>query len=71
VSIAPGVTDPRGRVGVAIGAGGGGDLIIQPRTAELLAYTSHPVRADSAMAASDEVEVYEAFGWSNQLGVRP
>jgi hypothetical protein len=71
LSITPGVTDPLGRVGVAIGAGGGDYLIIQPGTAELLAYTSHPVRADSAMAASDGVEVYELFGWSNQLGVRP
>jgi hypothetical protein len=71
LSITPGVTDPLGRVGIAIGAGGGDYLIIQPGTAELLAYTSHPVRADSAMPASDGVEVYQHFGWSNQLGVRP
>ena len=71
LSIAPGVTDPLGRVGVAIGAGGGDYLIIQPGTAELLAYTSHPVRAKSAMAASDGVEVYQRFGWSNELGIRP
>jgi hypothetical protein len=71
LSIAPGVTDPLGRVGVAIGDGGGDYLIIQPSTAELLAYTSHPVRADSAMPASDGVEVYQHFGWSNEVGVRP
>jgi hypothetical protein len=71
LSSAPGVIDPLGRVGIAIGAGGGDYLIIQPRTAELLAYTSHPVRAGAAMAASDGVEVYERFGWSNRLGVRP
>ena len=71
LSSAPGVIDPVGRVGIAIGAGGGDYLIIQPGTAELLAYTSHPVRADAVMAASDGVEVYQRFGWSNQLGVRP
>jgi hypothetical protein len=71
LSSSPGVIDPLGRVGIAIGAGGGDYLIIQPSTAELLAYTSHAVRAGSAMAASDGVEVYEHFGWSNQLGVRP
>jgi hypothetical protein len=71
LSIAAGVTDPLGRVGVAIGDGGGDYLIIQPGTAELLAYTSHPVRADSAIPASGGVEVYELFGWSDQLGVRP
>jgi hypothetical protein len=71
LSIVPGVTDPLGRVGVAIGDGGGDYLIIQPSTAELLAYTSHSVRAKSAMAASDGVSVYELFGWSKQLGVRP
>jgi hypothetical protein len=71
LSIAAGVTDPLGRVGVAIGDGGGDYLIIQPGTAELLAYTSHPVRADSAIPASGGVEVYELFGWSDQLGGRP
>ena len=71
LSSAPGVIDPLGRVGIAIGAGGGDYLVIQPSTAELLAYTSHPVRAGAAMAASDGVEVYQRFGWSNRLGVRP
>ena len=69
--IVPGVTDPLGRVGVAIGDGGGDSLIIQPSTAKLLAYTSNPVRAKSAIPAAGGVEVYELSGWASQLGVAP
>jgi hypothetical protein len=71
LSIVPGVTDPLGRVGVAIGDGGGDYLIIQPSTAKLLAYTSNPVRAKSAIPATGGVEVYELSGWASQLGVAP
>jgi hypothetical protein len=71
LSIVPGVTDPLGRVGVAIGDGGGDYLIIQPSTAKLLAYTSNPVRAKSAIPAAGGVEVYELSGWASQLGVAP
>jgi hypothetical protein len=67
----PGVTDPLGRAGVAVGDGGGDYLIIQPGTARLLAYASHPVRANSVLPGSAGLAVYEVSGWAGQLGVSP
>jgi hypothetical protein len=63
------VTDPQGRTGIAIGDGGGDFLIIDPSTAELLAYASGPVRSHSAIPSADGVEVYDAMGWTSRLGV--
>jgi hypothetical protein len=71
------VTDPLGRTGVAItndgpGYGGRAYMIIDPRTAQELAYTTEPVHANSAMStARGGVETYEAMGWTNHLGVPP
>ena len=44
---------------------------VKAREADGLRAACVQVRAGSAMAASDGVEVYEHFRWSNQLGVRP
>jgi hypothetical protein len=71
LKLVPGVTDPADRTGVAVGDGGGDYLVIQPRTGQLLAYVSHPVRANSVMPASPGLEVYQASGWTRQLGVAP
>lgn len=71
LTLIPGVIDPLGRTGVAIGDGGGDYLVIQPATARLLAYASHPVLAKSVMPASVGVTVYEATGWAVTLGVAP
>jgi hypothetical protein len=76
ITIIPSVTDPLGRTGVAIadgqGYGGRDYMIIDPRTAQELAYTTQPVRANSAIStAAGGVETYEAMGWTNKLGARP
>lgn len=71
LKLIPAVTDPLGRKGFAVGDGGGDYLVIQPATARLLAYASHPVRAGSVMSASEGLEVYEASGWAVKLGVVP
>jgi hypothetical protein len=71
LKLIPGVTDPLGREGIAVGDGGGDYLVIQPATARLLAYASHRVRAGSMMPASAGLEVYEASGWAVKLAVAP
>jgi hypothetical protein len=71
LTLTPGVTDPLGRAGVAVGDGGGDYLIIQPGTATLLAYASYPVRANSVLPRSAGLTVYEASEWARQLGVAP
>lgn len=76
ITIIPSVTDPLGRMGVAIAYGQGHGarnyMIIDPRTAQELAYTTQPVRANSTIStAAGGVETYEAMGWTNELGVRP
>jgi hypothetical protein len=76
ITIIASVTDPLGRRGVAIadgqGYGGRDYMIIDPRTAQELAYTTQPVRANSALStAQGGVETYEAMGWTNKLGARP
>jgi hypothetical protein len=70
LSMVKGVTDPQNRAGIAVGDGGGDYLVIQPGTGALLAYVSHPVKANSAITG-DGIEVYQASGWTNQLGVAP
>lgn len=65
-----GVTDPLDRTGVAVGDGAGDYLVIDPETAQLLAYVSHPVEENSVITGVG-VEVYIATGWTSQLGVRP
>lgn len=70
LSIVKGVTDPAGRTGIAVGDGGGDYLVIQQGTGTLLAYVAHPVKANSAIKG-DGVAVYQATGWTNQLGVAP
>jgi hypothetical protein len=68
VTMISGVTDPLGRRGVAVADGGGDYLVINPHTAQVLAYTSNPVHRDAAMAGTSGVSVYEATGWAKQLG---
>jgi hypothetical protein len=73
--IAP-VTDPLGRRGVAVADGqaygGRNYMIIDPRTAQELAYTTQPVRANGTIStAQGGVETFEVMGWTNQLGVPP
>jgi len=67
----PGVTDPLGRTGVAVGDGGGDYLIIEPATARLLAYTGNPVHANSVLPPSAGLAVYGTPGWTDQPGVAP
>jgi hypothetical protein len=76
ITIIASVTDPLGRTGVAVadgqGHGGRDYMIIDPRTARELAYTTQPVHANSAMStAHGGVTIYEATGWTNQFGVPP
>jgi hypothetical protein len=71
VTIVRGVTDPLGRTGVAIGTDGE-YLIIDPRTAQLLASTTRPVHAGRVIpTAQGGVDVIEAQGWASRLGDRP
>ena len=68
VQIVGHVTDPLGRSGVAISDAGGDSLVIDPRTAQVLAHTSNPVKPGETMAGVSGVTVYEATGWADQLG---
>lgn len=70
IKVVTGVTDPLGRTGIAVGDGGGDYLVIQPGTAGLLAYVSHPVTAKSVIRGTG-AEVYLTTGWTDQLGARP
>jgi len=72
ITAVPGVTDPRGRTGVAVGDGTGNYLLIDPRTASLLATTTAPVHAGGKIpAASGGTEAIIAEGWASGLGVLP
>lgn len=76
ITIIDSVTDPLGRTGVAIadgqGYGGRDYMIIDPQNAELLAYTTSPVHANRTISSAlGGVEVYEATGWTNRLGIPP
>ena len=68
VRIISDVTDPLGRRGIAVADGGGDYLVIDPHTAQVLAYTSNPVHPDATIAATNGVTVYEATGWAKHLG---
>ncbi len=68
VRIISDVTDPLGRSGIAVADGGGDYLVIDPHTAQVLAYTTNPVHSDATMATASGVTVYEATGWAKQLG---
>jgi hypothetical protein len=68
------VTDPLGRTGVAIadgeGYGGRDYMIVDPQTAQILAYTTAPVHADEPIpTALGGTEVYEVMGWASQIGI--
>jgi hypothetical protein len=74
IAIVTSVTDPLGRTGVAVadgeGYGGRDYLLIDPQTAQLLAYTAYPVHPNSTISATwGGTEVYEAMGWTNQIGI--
>lgn len=68
VTILSGVIDPLGRRGVAVADGGGDYLVINPHTAQVLAYTSNRLHRGATMAGTSGVAVYEATGWAKQLG---
>ena len=70
VTVLPSVTDPLGRMGVAI-AVAGDYLIIDPRTAQVLAFTSGPVHPHSQVGWSSGVSVVLSAGWTSQVGIRP
>ena len=68
ITIVAKVIDPLGRPGNAIGDGIGDFLIIDPGTAQLLAYTTAPVHAHTEITGTG-TEVYAAQGWTDLLGV--
>jgi hypothetical protein len=77
------VTDPLGRTGVAVSFGAvtmevAGQryrsyLLIDPKTAQLLAIATNPVRAGSVIspAQGGGVTVFEETGWTGKIGVSP
>jgi hypothetical protein len=68
LSLAKGVTDPLGRVGIAIGNDSVGYLVIDPITADVLDLTSAPVRARATIPATRfGTEAYLSLNWTNQL----
>jgi hypothetical protein len=75
ITVIHSVTDPLGRTGVAVTdplawAGWSGAIVIDPQTAQELDYTTYPVRANSTIGGSGTM-VYEAMGWTGQIGARP
>jgi hypothetical protein len=71
VTIITPVTDPLGRTGVAIADGGDDYLVVDPQTAQILAYTPGPVAAGGTVAMTAGTRVLQAMGWTSQLGRRP
>jgi len=72
ITIVRSVTDPLGRTGVAVADGAGDYMVIDPQTAQLLAYTTYPVHANSTISTTaGGTEAYEAMGWTSHLGVPP
>ncbi len=61
---------PGGRAGNAVGDGAGDYMIIAPGTAQFLAWTTSPVHAHAIISGTG-VDIYEAIGWTKQLGVVP
>jgi hypothetical protein len=70
VTVIPSVTDPLGRTGVAIDVTGN-YLIIDPRTAQVLASTVSPVLPHSTVGWTSGVSVVLSEGWTSQAGARP
>jgi hypothetical protein len=76
ITIVRSVTDPLGRTGVAVadaeGYGGRDYMVIDPQTAQLLAYTTYPVHPNSTIPTTGGgTEANVATGWTNQIGVPP
>jgi hypothetical protein len=68
LSVAKEVTDPLGRVGIAIGNDSVGYLVIDPITADVLDLTSAPVRARATIPATRfGTEAYLSLNWTNGL----
>jgi hypothetical protein len=68
LSLAKQVTDPLGRVGIAIGNDSVGYLVIDPITANVLDLTSAPVRARATIPATRfGTEAYLSLNWTNRL----
>jgi hypothetical protein len=67
------VTDPEGRSGVAVSDGAGDFMIINPATAQAMAYGTGPLHQGEVITAGSVagIEVYEDMGWTAQLGVPP
>lgn len=62
------VTDPLGRVGIAIGSDSENFLVISPVTAEVLDQTSYPVSPGATIPATGYgTEAYLSLNWTNQL----
>ena len=62
------VTDPLGRVGIAIGSDSENFLVISPVTAEVLDQTSYPVSPGATIPATGYgTEAYLSLSWTNQL----
>jgi hypothetical protein len=72
LAITRSVTDPLGRTGVAVTDGGAYLLLIDPQTAQLLAFTTYPMHANSVIPViRDGVTVFAETGWTNQIGIPP
>jgi hypothetical protein len=68
LSVAKDVTDPLGRVGIAVGTDSVGYLVIDPITADVLDLTSAPVRARATIPATRfGTEAYLSLNWTNRL----
>ncbi len=68
LTVAKDVTDPLGRVGIAIGNAGVGYLVIDPATADVLDLTSAPVRPWATIPATRfGTEAYLSLNWTNRL----
>jgi hypothetical protein len=67
------VTDPEGRTGIAVSDGAGDFLIINPATAQAMAYGTGTLHQGEVITAGSVsgIEVYQDMGWSTQLGVIP
>ena len=69
IQVVPQVTDPLGRIGVAVGDGTGSYLLIDPRAGQLLATTTSPVHANGTIpATAGDTEAIIAEGWTDTLG---
>jgi hypothetical protein len=69
IQVVPQVTDPLGRIGVAVGDGTGSYLLIDPRAGQLLATTTSPVHANGTISATaGGTEAIIAEGWTDTLG---